>query len=153
MVEVQISLPNYLVKYLQGLYGEKCAIDNTTELGVMVQNVLLRKSDPYYQFKSLPLIPDKKKYAFILSTRVFKTRGCMISDKDEVALMKVLDLWFRNNLYRLAVLNKQYFDINYKKTIICFFQQFGISEDDLPYHAIQKDLYRKKDRVSGIHKK
>lgn len=145
-MKVQIELPVYLVKFLQTIYGDEYRLNNKEELGIMVLNSLLRKTDPYYQFKKL-VYGRPGIYTFIISDQDYEMRGCELGEADQIMICRVIDRWFRNNLYRTAVVNQQRFGIPVKKTIINYLDVYGVSEDDLPYSTIRKDFNRKKKRI------
>jgi len=56
---------------------------------------------------------------------------------------------FREHLYETAVLNKLYYDIEYKTSIENLLNFYGIHEEEKSYYqTIIRDFNRKKDKIA-----
>lgn len=141
-----ISVPAYLKKFLVATYGAAYKVDFSDELGVLILSTLRKKSTHYYEFKKVA--NDRAAtYEFCISMSFFDKYGCNITADDMTLLAKTIDRWFRNSLYRSAVLNEYHFGIAYKDTINRYLQSYDISEDELNYSTIRRDFNRKKKHI------
>lgn len=146
MIEIQLQLPIYLVKYLKTLYGEPYSPMPDDEIGIYILNILERKtslSEPVYSFQRKSNVT----YTLCINEHNFTKRGCLIPTEKQSLIVKYVDSHFRKEIFRSAVLNYHYYQIPYKKTIITALKTYNITENDLSYETIRKDFNRKKGKI------
>lgn len=146
MIELQLQLPVYLVKYLKTLYGEPYSPMANDEIGIYILNILERKttrSEPIYSFKK----ENKECFTISINASNYAKRGCLISAEKQNIIIKYIDSHFRKEIFRYAVMNYHYYKIPYKETIITALKTYDITENDLAYETIRKDFNRKKAKI------
>lgn len=147
MIQIEILIPAYLKSFLQHCYGNDYKASYNDEFGAMILSILQKKTS-YGNItpKNKKLVP----YPIKMSMSFFEKQGCHIYETDRAIIAKTIDQWFRNQLFRYAVINEKFFKIPYKETITRFLKSFGISEDELNYSTIRKDFNRKKERIEML---
>ena len=75
--------------------------------------------------------------------------GICILPTHEQLLRRAVESLFREHLYETAVLNKLYYDIEYKTSIENLLNFYGIHEEEKSYYqTIIRDFNRKKDKIA-----
>lgn len=145
MIQIKIPVPNYLKKYLLTLYGDNYQATLNDELGILVINCLQKKT--YYNYK-LDMRSATTFFPVNISFSQLDKDGCIISERKIIEIYKTLDYNFRLSMYRSAILNKENFGIEYKKTVLAHLRTFGITEDEMSYSSIRKDFNRRKGGIA-----
>ena len=146
MLSITLHLPIYLIKYMRTLYGEPYAPKACDEIGIYILNVLQRKSSlSEYQYR--PKKEMLQTYQLTICTSNYDKRGAVILPQQNVLIVKFIDSHFRQELFRTAVMNRYYYSIPYKFSIINILRSYNIEENDLPYDTIRKDFNRKKEEI------
>ena len=146
MFNITLNLPNYLIKYMRTLYGEPYAPKACDEIGIYILNVLQRKgsiSEYQYRQKQKQLQP----YLLTITTSNYDKRGAIILPQQNALIVKFVDSHFRQEVFRNAVMNRYYYSIPYKFSIINILRSYNIDENDLPYDTLRKDFNRKKEEI------
>lgn len=148
MFTLHISVPTYLKKYLLQTYGNDYKVSYGDDLGILILNLLKNKSNAYYEFE--PKLKNKESVYFDIkiSMSFFDKYGCSFNHNDMELITRSIDKWFRNMLYRSAILNYSHFGVPYKNTISKYLSSFGIGEDELSYSTIRRDFNRKKAKIA-----
>ncbi len=144
MIAIELPVPAYLYSYLTSKYGSNYVVNATDDLGLIILSVLKKKT---IQYNYIPNNRDAKTYLIYLSFSAFEKHGCHISEQHISQINKLLDQNFRSNLFMYAIVNKEFFDIEYKKTINAILKFFNIEESELQYATIRKDFNRKKKKI------
>ena len=145
-MEISISLPKYLIKYMRTLYGEPYTPHADDEIGIYILNILERKtslSEYKYSLKK----NETHSYTLIISMSCYEKRGCLLSKEKLALIQKYIDSHFRKEIFRNAVLNYHKFKIPYKASILTALQAYDITEGELSYETLRKDFNRKKGAI------
>lgn len=142
-MEIQLLLPQYLVKYMRKLYGEPYRVSHQDEVGLYILNVLKRKTTAS-QYRYAPRKGVLLPYMIALTSSVYSKRGCIITQEQIALMVKFVDSRFRHELFRQALVNYRYFKIPYKDSLMAGLEFYDIQETELPYDTIRKDFNRKK---------
>ena len=143
-MEVSINIPfkPYLKKYIQIQFGEKIYLSERNWLGILILNILKRKSfKNNYDFKALdPTIKD----SLTVITHEDKSYryGCVLLPTQIYYLNSAIDDFFKRELIKQALVNQNNYGIDFKTTINNFLEAHDITEDDLNYQSIRKYFNR-----------
>lgn len=146
MITIDLPVPAYIKIYLLSLYGANYKVSLNDDLGILILNILQKKGGNYNYYKRET---DNRNEVFSIriSFSMFEKFGCIISENQLYHIHKAIDSGFRMNLYRNAIINKNYSNIQYKDSILSFLKAFNINEEQLSYETIRKDFNRKKVEI------
>ncbi len=145
MITIELPVPAYIYSYLHTMYGPNYEVKTTDNFGIMILGILEKKSIQYHSVSFNKR--NTKKYVINLSISVFEKHGCYITEQHVYRISKLLDYNFRYNLFTYAIVNKEFFSIEYKRTINALLKFYNIEESELQYSTIRKDFNRKKKEI------
>ncbi len=151
MITIELPVPAYLHSYLTTVYGKDYKVSATDDLGILILNVLSKKYD-YYKYNR-EYDKNSSRYTITMSISTLEKHGCNITQQKINQINKHIDSSFRTSLFRAAIINKEYFNIQYKETINAILNSFNIDEADLSYSTIRKDFNRKKNSIASYLEK
>lgn len=131
--------------YLTTQYGKEYVINTTEFLGILMLNVLKKKSF-YYKH----VVDDSRTsvYKLRISLSMFEKYGCSISEEQLTQICKAIDSEFRRCVYSHAILCKNQSGLEYKDAILGFLYAYNIPEEELSYSTLRRDFNRKKASIS-----
>ena len=143
-ISIALPVPLYLKKILVAKYGEKYATKEDNWFGILIINVLQRKSDRRYEYKK-----NKEGEVYVVTIAYEKARdkGFGINDMKAKAIIRSITRNFREELYFHAVMNNLHYGIDYKTSIQNVLDSYDILEDELSYETLRKDFNRKKAAI------
>jgi hypothetical protein len=143
-VSICLQVPKYLKKVLLIRFGENYQAKENHWFGILVINILQRKSDRKYYFRKQN---NEEIFCFTISYEKARKKGFSIDEMKMKSIVRSLDKNFRDEIYYHAVLNNVNYGIDYKTSIDNFLESYDISEDEFPYETLRKDFNRNKTRI------
>ncbi|MDR2205775.1 MAG: hypothetical protein LBE36_06445 [Flavobacteriaceae bacterium] len=143
-ISICLQVPKYLKKVLLVKFGEKYQAKENHWFGILVINILQRKSDSKYHFRKEN---NDECFCFTISYEKARKKGFSISENKMKSIVRSIDRNFREEMYYHAVLNHINYSIDYKISIENFLDSYDITEDELPYETLRKDFNRNKTQI------
>ncbi len=144
-ISINIEVSTHIYKYLTALYGDDYVASFRDSLGILILSSLQKQSHiKEYDVKKKELT---REYSVHINFSSLEKHGCFISEKQLYKITKSLEYDFRYQIFRTAILNKENFGIDYKKSILKFLESYNIHDSELPYSTLIRDFNRKKHEI------
>lgn len=148
-INLDLPVPAYLRKILIFKYGEEYIASETSLLGITILHALNKKSARFYDYKR------KKTFSCLYRVKIglekAKRVGYKLDAQKAYQIAKALQKHFREELYMLALINKEIYEIDYQTTLMDWLEIYEIEDEELSYRTLRKgfDRYLYKMRASG----
>lgn len=143
-ISIALPVPIYLKKILTTRFGEKYAAKEDNWFGILIINVLQRKSDRRYEYKKNA---EGEVYVITIAYEKARDKGFGINEIKAKAIIRSITRNFREELYYQAVMNNIHYGIDYKTSIQNILDSYDILEEELSYETLRKDFNRKKEQI------
>jgi len=155
MVKIQLQVPKYLKKILVTKYGDNFILKENTLLGMAICNVLMSKNYAVHRYRKNEKLKMLYRYkelseSFNIRLSVNKAirKGFEINDNKLHKIVRGIDKSIREDLYKTAINNKEFYDIEYQTTFYNFLDEYDITEEELSYESLRKDFNRRKEKLT-----
>ena len=142
-VTLQIPTKSYIKKYIAVMYGDNFKLSHTTAFGIIVLNILKRKTykNPNYDYKKL-----KQNFDASITCRAHLDKayryGIVLLEPQKYHLFRAVDEMMKYELVKQALINQSNYGIDFKTSILNILEAYDITEDELDYQSIRKYFNR-----------
>lgn len=125
------------------MYGDNFKLSHTTAFGIIVLNILKRKTykNPNYDYKKL-----KQNFDASITCRVHLDKayryGIVLLEPQKYHLFRAVDEMMKYELVKQALINQSNYGIDFKTSILNILEAYDITEDELDYQSIRKYFNR-----------
>lgn len=137
---LHLAVPRYVKKILEFRYGSEYKATETTLLGMVVLNILQKKTDRNYNYKKEN--PDITYFSMKVGIDKAVRKGFDFNQKKSKQISNALERDIREKLYSEAITNEINFGVDFKTTLQAFLDLYDIAEDELSYDTLRKDFNR-----------
>lgn len=140
---VNIPVKNYIYKYLKKTYGNAFTYTETSTLAPVVRSVLSKSTT-----RDLKPFKYTTTYPIELTPRYISLFGVHYQERNLYQFNDYVDKLFRENLYTMMRLNKEFHGIKYRDTLRQVLKVLDISEEELKLDTLLRDFTRKHPEMS-----
>lgn len=156
MVTLQLQVPKYLKKILITKYGDNYVLKENSLLGMSICGTLIQKSYAIHRFRNGEFANYRKyrykemseTFIIKLSVKIAVRKGFEINEDKLHKIVRSIDKSIREELYSMAILNKQLYNIEYQTTLLNFLDEYDIIEEELSYDSLRKDFNRNYQKLN-----
>ena len=137
LVSIFLPVSKPIKQFLTQKFGAEYQPSRDNWFGILISSLLSKKNSNWEEYKMSFKLSYSDKH------------GICILPTHEQLLRRAVESLFREHLYETAVLNKLYYDIEYKTSIENLLNFYGIHEEEKSYYqTIIRDFNRKKDKIA-----
>jgi hypothetical protein len=144
-IHLPVSKP--IKKFLVAKFGEEYHPTQNEWFGILITSLLHKKSyGDFRQTKKTEELAETYKIGIRISFS--EKHGIFLEKNHESLIQKAVENIFRDSIYEQAIMNKQYYGIDYKTSIENALDFYGIVEDAKSYYStLIRDFTRKKEAI------
>lgn len=147
LVSIFLPVSKPIKQFLTQKFGAEYQPSRDNWFGILISSLLSKKNSNWDDRGKNEVFEEEYKISFKLSYS--DKHGICILPTHEQLLRRAVESLFREHLYETAVLNKLYYDIEYKTSIENLLNFYGIHEEEKSYYqTIIRDFNRKKDKIA-----
>ena len=147
LITIELPVSKHIKQFLVQKFGESFTPCRDNWLGVLITS-LMEKKTTSWDTRLVNKEHFEYFYKISFSISYFNKYGIHLLPVHQQLLRKAIESNFREYIYEMAILNKEYYGIDYKTTIENTLDFYGIDEQDKSYYqTIIRDFNRKKEKI------
>lgn len=145
IIEIHLPVSKAIKCFLTEKFGEAYKTSTKDWFGMHATSLLQTKSNYDYTFTGQKKSDNTDTYKFMVSVSHQNTNGFILTPNREDMLRKFIESVFRDACFSFALMSKEFYNIEYKNSIINFLNYYNIDETEGSYiDALMRDFNRKK---------
>lgn len=143
---IHLAVSKPVKKFLTTHFGREYQANQSDWLGILISSMLNRKSSSNWEQRIVKREPFEETYKININISYADKHGLFLMPIHENLLRKAIEGVFRQSIYQQALLNKEYYGIDYKTSFENILEHYGIDEEDKSYYqTLIRDFNRKKE--------
>lgn len=135
---IQFPVKPYIKKFLVYKYGPQFTFTKTSVLAPILTSILDKNSEA-----NINAFHTEECYEVELTEFYIKKYGVFFNERDLYLFNSRIDHLFREEAFGFMIINKQYNNIKYRRSLRDILDAIGITEEDLKFDSLLRDFTRK----------